>query len=28
MVDNASTATIDYIGDVTIETPKRYFNNA
>jgi hypothetical protein len=28
MVDNASTATVDYIGDVTIETPKRYFNNA
>jgi hypothetical protein len=28
MIDNASTATIDYIGDVTIETPKRYFNNA
>ena len=27
-IDNASTATIDYIGDVTIETPKRYFNNA
>jgi hypothetical protein len=28
MVDNDSTATVDYIGDVTIETPKRYFNNA
>jgi len=28
MVDNASTATVDYIGDITIETPKRYFNNA
>jgi len=28
MVDNDSTATVDYIGDVTIETPKRYFNNS
>lgn len=24
-IDNASTGSIDYIGDVTIETPKRYF---
>jgi hypothetical protein len=28
MVDNASTVTVLYVGDVTIETPKRYFNNA
>lgn len=27
-IDNASTASVDYIGDVSIETPKRYFNNA
>lgn len=24
-IDNASTGSVDYIGDVTIETPKRYF---
>lgn len=27
-IDNASVGSVDYIGDVTIETPKRYFNNA
>lgn len=27
-IDNASVGSVDYIGDVSIETPKRYFNNA
>lgn len=27
-IDNASTGSVDYIGDITIERPKRYFNNA